>query len=167
MDILDKRAYLLNRNLKVHRFQLTRLSNIHVCLSSRHFFFSSFFMSSIKTALSSWDALERVKRPHSKSQAVHYSRKTRGCSQTTFTRRGKGQLISKQNCRAITSPKKRTQDLCPGSLLLQGQYKRESIFLQKEDRLSFCINLEVVNLEVEIQRSFFGRSYGSTILFRD
>ena len=59
----------------------------------------------------------------------------------------KGQLISKQNCRAITSPKKQTQDFCPGSLLLQGQYKRESIFLQKEDRLSFCINLEVVNFQ--------------------
>ena len=60
----------------------------------------------------------------------------------------KGQLISKQNCRAITSP-------------------RESIFLQKEDRLSFCINLEVVNLEVKFQRLFFWRSYSSTILFRD
>ena len=62
-----------------------------------------------------------------------------------FFANAKGQLISKQNCRAITSPKKQTQDFCPGSLLLQGQYKRESIFLQKEDRLSFCINLEVVN----------------------
>ena len=36
----------------------------------------------------------------------------------------KGQLISKQNCPAITSPKKQTQDFCPGSLLLQGQNKR-------------------------------------------
>ena len=44
---------------------------------------------------------------------------------------------------------------------------KESTFLQKEDRLSFCINLEVVNLEVEIKRLFFGRSYDSTILFRD
>ena len=48
----------------------------------------------------------------------------------------KGQLISKQDSRAITSP-------------------------------SFFINLEVVILEVEILRLFFGRSYGSTILFRD
>ena len=39
--------------------------------------------------------------------------------------------------------------------------------MQKEDRLYFCINLEVVNLEVEIQRLFFGRNYGLTILFRD
>ena len=30
-----------------------------------------------------------------------------------------------------------------------------------------CTNLEVVNLEVEIQRLFFGKSYSSTILFRD
>ena len=36
----------------------------------------------------------------------------------------------------------------------------------REDTL-FCINLEVVILEVKIQRLFFGRSYGSTILFRD
>ena len=40
------------------------------------------------------------------------------------------------------------------------------MFFLQEDRL-FCTNLEVVNLEVEIQRLFFGRSYGSTILFRD
>ena len=32
----------------------------------------------------------------------------------------KGQLISKQNCQAVTSSKKRTKDFCPGSLLLQG-----------------------------------------------
>ena len=32
---------------------------------------------------------------------------------------------------------------------------KESIFLQKEDRLSFCINLEVVILEVEIRRFVF------------
>ena len=32
----------------------------------------------------------------------------------------KGQLISKQNCRAVTSSKKRTMDFCLGSLLLQG-----------------------------------------------
>ena len=31
------------------------------------------------------------------------------------------------------------------SLLLQGYYKTESIFLQTEHRLSFCVNLEVVN----------------------
>ena len=31
----------------------------------------------------------------------------------------KGQLISKKNCRAVTSSKKRTMDFCPGSLLLQ------------------------------------------------
>ena len=67
----------------------------------------------------------------------------------------KGQLFSKQNRRAINSPKKQTLDF----LLF--------FFFLQEDRLSFCINLEVVNLEVEIQRLFFGRSYGSTILFRD
>ena len=37
---------------------------------------------------------------------------------------------------------------------------------EKIDSL-FCINLEVVNLKVEIQRLFFGRSYGLTILFWD
>ena len=31
-----------------------------------------------------------------------------------------GQLISKQDSQAITSPKKRTLDFCPGALLLQG-----------------------------------------------
>ena len=40
--------------------------------------------------------------------------------------------------------------------LLQGQYKRESIFLQLEHRLSFCTNLEV-NLEIGI----FGQSLTS------
>ena len=34
--------------------------------------------------------------------------------------------------------------------------KGQLISKQKEDRLSFCINLEVVNLKVEIQRSFLG-----------
>ena len=32
------------------------------------------------------------------------------------------------------------------SLLLQSQYKRESIFLQKEDRLSFCIEICTENI---------------------
>ena len=32
----------------------------------------------------------------------------------------KGQLISKQNCRAVTSSKKQTKDFCPGRLILQG-----------------------------------------------
>ena len=32
----------------------------------------------------------------------------------------KGQLISKQNCGAVTSSKKRTKEFCPGRLLLQG-----------------------------------------------
>ena len=36
----------------------------------------------------------------------------------------------------------------------------------QKDRL-FCTNLEVVKLEVEIQSLFFGKSYSSTILFRD
>ena len=39
--------------------------------------------------------------------------------------------------------------------------------MQKEDRLSFCINLEVVILEVEIQSSFFGRIHDSIDCFRD
>ena len=39
------------------------------------------------------------------------------------------------------------QDFCPGSLLLQGYYKTESIFLQTEYRLSCCVNLEVVNFQ--------------------
>ena len=51
----------------------------------------------------------------------------------------KGQLILKQNCRAITSPKKRTK------LIIL------SIFSSQDSEL----------------RSSFGRSYGSTILFRD
>ena len=32
----------------------------------------------------------------------------------------KGQLISKQNCWAVTSSKNRTKDFCPGSLIPQG-----------------------------------------------
>ena len=84
-----------------------------------------------------------------------------------FFANAKGQLISKQNCRAITSPKKQTQDFCPGSLLLQGQYKRESIFLQKEDRLSFCINLEVVIFQDSEVGLFFGRSFETIICFRN
>ena len=39
--------------------------------------------------------------------------------------------------------------------------------MQKEDRLSFCINLEVVILEVKIQRSFFGRIHDTIDCFRD
>ena len=39
------------------------------------------------------------------------------------------------------------QDFCLGSLLLQGYYKTESIFLQTVHRLSFCVNLEVVNFQ--------------------
>ena len=42
-----------------------------------------------------------------------------------------------------------------------------AIFLQNEHRLSFCINLEVVILEVEIQRSFFGRIHDNIDCFRD
>ena len=41
------------------------------------------------------------------------------------------------------------------------------MLLQKEHRLSFCINLEVVILEVEIQRSFFGRIHDTIDYFRD
>ena len=52
-------------------------------------------------------------------------------------------------------------------LLLQGYNKRESIFLQKEDRLSFCINLKVAILEVAIQRSYFGRIHDTIYCFRD
>ena len=37
-----------------------------------------------------------------------------------YVHNSKGQLISKQDCQATTSPKKRTLDFCPGSLLLQG-----------------------------------------------
>ena len=40
-------------------------------------------------------------------------------------------------------------------------------FLQKEHRLSFCINLEIVTLEVKIQRSFFGRIHDTIDCFRD
>ena len=39
-----------------------------------------------------------------------------------------------------------------GQAILKANY---AIFLQNEHRLSFCINLEVVILEVEIQRLFF------------
>ena len=39
------------------------------------------------------------------------------------------------------------QDFCFESLLLQGYYKTESIFLQTEHRLTFCVNLEVVNFQ--------------------
>ena len=39
--------------------------------------------------------------------------------------------------------------------------------MQNEHRLSFCINLEVVIVEVEIQRSFFGRIHDTIDCFRD
>ena len=39
--------------------------------------------------------------------------------------------------------------------------------MQKEHRLSFCINLEVVILEVEIQHSFFGRIHDTIDCFQD
>ena len=52
-------------------------------------------------------------------------------------------------------------------LLFQVWYKRESIFLQKEHILSFCINIEVVILKEQIQRSFFGRIHDTIDCFRD
>ena len=48
--------------------------------------------------------------------------------------------------------------------ILDGNPKFGTILLT-EDRLSFCVNLDVINLEVEIQCLFLGRSYGSIILF--
>ena len=60
----------------------------------------------------------------------------------------KGQLNSEWIYEVIVCPKiptKNYRDFCPGILLLQGYYKSESIFLQNEHRLSFGINLEVVN----------------------
>ena len=46
-------------------------------------------------------------------------------------------------------------DFSPWSLLLQGYYKIESIFLQTEHRLSFCVNLEVVNFQGRNLRNIF------------
>ena len=54
------------------------------------------------------------------------------------------------------------QDFCPGSLLLQGYYKIESIFLQTEYRLSFCVNLEVVNFQDRNLGNIFVAILGQT-----
>ena len=54
------------------------------------------------------------------------------------------------------------QDFCPGSLLLQGYYKTESIFLQTEYRLSFCVNLEVVNFQDRNLGNIFVAILGQT-----
>ena len=59
----------------------------------------------------------------------------------------KGQLISKCPYEKSVWTKYQRKYFCPGSLLLQGYYKTESIFLQTEHRLSFCVNLEVVNFK--------------------
>ena len=62
----------------------------------------------------------------------------------------KGQLISKcpyEKSVWTKYQRKYFYDFCPGSLLLQGYYKTESTFLQTEHRLSFCVNLEVVNFQ--------------------
>ena len=57
----------------------------------------------------------------------------------------KGQLISKcpyEKSVWTKYQRKYFQDFCPGSLLLQGYYKTESIFLQTEYRLSFVLTLK-------------------------
>ena len=51
---------------------------------------------------------------------------------------------------------------CPGSLLIQGYYKTESIFLQTAHRLSFCVNLEVVNFQGRNPRNIFVGIVGET-----
>ena len=55
-------------------------------------------------------------------------------------------------------------DFCPGSLLLQGYYKTESIFLQTEHRLFFCVNLEVVSFQ---GRNIFIRILSKLIFHKD
>ena len=69
----------------------------------------------------------------------------------TYIRHGiKGQLISEcpyEKSVWTKYQRKYFKDFCPGSLLLQGYYKTESIFLQTEHKLSFCVNLEVVNFK--------------------
>ena len=59
----------------------------------------------------------------------------------------KGQLISKCPYEKSVWTKYQRKYFCPGSLLLQGYYKTESIFLQTEHRISFCVNLEIVNFQ--------------------
>ena len=44
---------------------------------------------------------------------------------------------------------------------------QKRVYLLAKRRYSFCINLEVVILEVEIQRSFFGRIHDTIDCFRD
>ena len=74
----------------------------------------------------------------------------------------KGQLISKQNCRAITSPKKRIFDFQVYYLKVS---TKESYLLAK--RLSFCINLEVVIFQDSEFGLFFERRLDTIICFRN
>ena len=48
------------------------------------------------------------------------------------------------------------------SLLLQGYYKTESIFLQTAHKLSFCVNIEVVNFQGRNPRNIFVGILGET-----
>ena len=59
------------------------------------------------------------------------------------------------------------QDFCLGSLLLQGYYKTESIFLPTEHRLSFCVNLEVVNFQGRNLRNIFVGILSKLIFHKD
>ena len=59
----------------------------------------------------------------------------------------KGQLISKQNCRAVTSSKKQTKISAQEVYYFKANTKRESMFFLQEDKTLFCTNLEVVNLQ--------------------
>ena len=82
----------------------------------------------------------------------------------------KCQLILERFYEVILPPKiptKYFQDFRPGSLLLQGQNKRESIFLQQEGRLSFCINLDVAIFPDSEFSSFLEEVFDIVICFRD
>ena len=72
----------------------------------------------------------------------------------------KGQEISKQNCRAIISPKKRT-DIFVFAILTVRKYLKLGMEIQVS---SIPGSPGKKNKRV---RLFFGRSYCSTILFRD
>ena len=79
----------------------------------------------------------------------------------------KGQLISKCPYEKSVWTKYQRKYCCPGNLLLQGYYKTKSIFLQTEHRLSFCVNLEVVNFHGRNLRNIFVGILSKLIFHKD
>ena len=71
----------------------------------------------------------------------------------------KGQYISKQNCRAVTSPKNEGTNL--------SLYPDSPEMIETWERNSSFKYFWTVRIEKEIRLFIFGRSYSSTILFWD